>query len=147
MSDKSEPHRTIVLGINAPGLVEFNPSRSKPPVTEIDTPTHFVTDKATSDRDELIEWARSIAVQLKFAIIIRNSDYGGDKRKPYFKLECERGGSYVSKSKKLKTDKTRMRKCQYPFRLRGYFHADRKWHLCENKLKTLHCVEYISIKN
>jgi hypothetical protein len=105
MSDESEPDRTIVLGIiNTPGLVEFNPSSSKPPVIEIDTAAHFMTDKATSDRDELIEWARSIAVKLKFAIIIGKSDYGGDKRKPYFMLECEWGGSYVSKGKKLKTD-------------------------------------------
>jgi hypothetical protein len=115
MSDESEPHRTIVLGINRPGLVEFNPSSSKPPVIEIDTAAHFMTDKATSDRDELIEWARSIAVKLKFAIIIGESDYGGDKRKPYFKLECERGGSYVSKRKKLKTDKIGTKKCQCPF--------------------------------
>jgi histone-lysine N-methyltransferase SETD2 len=130
MSDESEPDRTIVLGIiNTPGLVEFNPSSSKPPVIEIDTAAHFMMDKATSDRDELIEWARSIAVKLKFAIIIGESDYGGDKRKPYFKLECERGGSYVSKSKKLKTYKTGTRKCQCPFRLCGYFHANRKWHL------------------
>jgi hypothetical protein len=88
-----------------------------------------LTDKATFDRDELIEWARSIAVQLKFVIIIGNTDYGGDKRKKYFKLEYERGGSYVSKSKKLKTDKIGTRKCQYPFQLRDYFHADKKWHL------------------
>jgi hypothetical protein len=41
MSDESEPHRTIVLGISAPGLVEFNPSRSKSPVIEIDTRSLF----------------------------------------------------------------------------------------------------------
>jgi hypothetical protein len=29
MSDESEPHWTIVLGINAPDIVEFKPSMEK----------------------------------------------------------------------------------------------------------------------
>jgi hypothetical protein len=41
MSDESEPHQTIVLGISAPGLVVFNPSRSKPPIIEIDIAAYF----------------------------------------------------------------------------------------------------------
>ncbi|KAK2458901.1 hypothetical protein QL285_005998 [Trifolium repens] len=101
-----EPHRQIVLGINAPDIVEFKPSSSKPPVMEIDTGSHFQTEMATEDRDELIEWARSVAFKLKFGIIIEKSDFGGDKRKPCFKLVCERSGTYVSKGKKLKTEKT-----------------------------------------
>jgi hypothetical protein len=130
MSDEAKPHRQIVLGINVPGIVEFKPSSSKPPAIEIDTSSHFQTEMETEDRDELIEWARKIAVQLKFVIIVGKSDFGGDKRKPYFKLVCERSGTYVSKGKKLKTEKTGTRKCQCPFRLRGYFHqSDRKWHM------------------
>jgi hypothetical protein len=97
MSDEGEPHRQIVLGINASGIVEFKPSNSKPHVIEIDTGSHFQTDMATEHRDELIEWPRSVAVKLKFGIIIRKSDFGGDKRKPYFKLICERSGTYVLK--------------------------------------------------
>ncbi|KAK2439915.1 protein FAR1-RELATED SEQUENCE [Trifolium repens] len=130
MSDECEPHRQIVLGINAPGIVEFKPSGSKPPVIEIDTRAHFQTTEGNEDRNVLIEWARSVAVKLNFGIIIGKSDFGDNRRKPYFMLVCERSGTYVSKGKKLKTEKTGTRKCQCPFRLRGYLHVtDNKWYM------------------
>jgi alpha-glucosidase len=119
-----------VLGINAPGIVEFKPSGSKPPVIKIDTGAHFQTTMTSEDRDVLIEWACNIAVRLNFGIIIGKSDFGADRRKPYFTLVCERSGTYVLKGKKLKKEKTETRKCQCPFRLRGYFHrTDGKWHM------------------
>jgi hypothetical protein len=130
MSDEGEPHRQIVLGINAPGIVEFKASGSKPPVIEIDIGAHFQTTTGNEDRNVLIEWARSVAVKLNFGIIIGKSDFGDNRRKPYFMLVCERSGTYVSKGKKLKTEKTGTRKCQCPFRLHGYFHrTDGKWHM------------------
>jgi hypothetical protein len=94
------------------------------------TETEISWDLTSEDRDELIEWARSIAAKLEFGIIIGKSDFGGDKRKSYFMLVCKRSGTYVSKGKKLKTEKTGTRKGQCPFRLCGYFHqTDRKWHM------------------
>ncbi|XP_045831510.1 uncharacterized protein LOC123922888 [Trifolium pratense] len=101
----------------------------RPVAYEIDTSDHFYTEMATPDRDELIRWAREIALKLKFAIVIGKSDNGSDKRKQYFRLDCERGGRYVSTNKKLKSDQTGTRKCGCPFRLRGYCHADKTWHL------------------
>ncbi|WJX72087.1 hypothetical protein P8452_56003 [Trifolium repens] len=130
MSDEGEPHRQIVLGINAPGIVEFKASGSKPPIIEIDTGAHFQTTEGNEDRNVLIEWARSVAVKLNFGIIIGKSDFGDNRRKPYFMLVCERSGTYVSTGKKLKTEKTGTRKCQCPFRLRGYLHVtDHKWYM------------------
>ncbi|XP_045802305.1 uncharacterized protein LOC123895876 [Trifolium pratense] len=120
-----EGKQAIVLGVRAPGLVEAQPD--KPLVYEIDTAAHFYTDMATTDRDELIGWARAIAVKLKFAIVIGKSD--NDIRKQYFRLDCERGGRYVSTNKKLKSDQTGTRQCGCPFRLCGYCHADKTWHL------------------
>ncbi|PNX59220.1 hypothetical protein L195_g059581, partial [Trifolium pratense] len=58
--------RELVLGIYTPGIVEVPPD--KPVAYEIDTSAHFYTDMATPDRDELIRWARAIALKLKFAI-------------------------------------------------------------------------------
>ncbi|PNX69877.1 hypothetical protein L195_g064634, partial [Trifolium pratense] len=60
----------LVLGICAPGIVEVPPDKppSKPVAYEIDTSAHFYTEMATPDRDELIRWARDIALKLKFAI-------------------------------------------------------------------------------
>ncbi|PNY01956.1 FAR1 DNA-binding domain protein [Trifolium pratense] len=113
--------------VRAPGLVDAQ--LDKPPVYEIDTAAHFYTDMETTDRDELIGWARAIAVKLKFAIVIGKSDNDNDIRKQYFRLDCERGGRYVSTNKKLKFDQTSTRKCGCPFRLRGYCNADKTWHL------------------
>jgi hypothetical protein len=85
-------------------------------------------------------------VKLKFGIIIGKSDFGGDKRKLYFKLVCEQSETYVSKDKKLKMEKTGTRKCQCPFRLRGYFHqTDRKWHM--TVVNSTHNHELMKIRN
>ncbi|KAL6503348.1 hypothetical protein OROGR_025271 [Orobanche gracilis] len=122
-----EDGRVVVLGIFAPGIVVAQPD--KPPVYAIDTAAHFYIDQATEKRDELIDWARETALKLKFAIIIGKSDNDNDIRKPYFRLDCERSVRYVSTNKKLKSDQIGTRKCGCPFRLCGYFHADKKWHL------------------
>ncbi|PNY09551.1 hypothetical protein L195_g006105, partial [Trifolium pratense] len=68
--------RATVLGVCAPGCVEAQPD--KPSVYEIDTSNHFYTDMATTDRNQLIEWARAIALKLKFAIVIGKPDNDND---------------------------------------------------------------------
>jgi hypothetical protein len=45
-----------VLNINAPGIVEFKASSSKPHVIEIDTGSDFQTDMTTNDYACLAEW-------------------------------------------------------------------------------------------
>ncbi|XP_045821872.1 iron-regulated transcriptional activator AFT2-like [Trifolium pratense] len=100
-----------------------------PPPIEIDTASHFASDRQESDRYELIKWARSVAENLRFAIIVRRSD-SGKKRKAQLVLECERGGKYVPAKKKLKSDSFGTRKCECPFRLCGYYNKETKlWRL------------------
>jgi hypothetical protein len=52
-----------------------------------------VTNKVYKNHD-LIEWARDVAAKLQFAIVIVNSNYDADRRKPKLLLGCERGGVY-----------------------------------------------------
>ncbi|GAU32028.1 hypothetical protein TSUD_147240 [Trifolium subterraneum] len=83
-----EPPRQFVLGLEATGIV---PVLVQPPPISIDTGSHFVTEEQEESKEALIKWARKVAEKLKFTIIIRRSDNGGDKsRKSFFVLECER---------------------------------------------------------
>ncbi|CAJ2677407.1 unnamed protein product, partial [Trifolium pratense] len=128
-----KPKRPVVLGLFATGIVSAGAQPSNPPIVppsiEIDTASHFATDRQESDREELIKWARSVAERLRFAIMVRRSD-SGEKRKAQLVLECERGGKYVSAKKKLKSDSSGTRKCKCPFRLRGYYNEETKlWRL------------------
>ncbi|PNX70551.1 hypothetical protein L195_g057506, partial [Trifolium pratense] len=131
--DEFKPKRHVVLGLFATGIVQAEAQPSyppiKPPPIEIDTTSHFATDRQESDRDELIKWARSVAEKLRFSIIVRRSD-SGEKRKAQLVLECERDGKYVPAKKKLKSDSSGTRKCECPFRLRGYYNKETKlWRL------------------
>ncbi|XP_045792850.1 PKS-NRPS hybrid synthetase cheA-like [Trifolium pratense] len=127
-----EVRRPVVLGLFATGIVQAGQPRSPPNVPqpiEIDTSSHFATDREENDRDELIKWARSVSQSLRFAIIVRRSD-SGEKRKAQLVLECERSGKYVPAKKKLKSDTSGTRKCECPFRLRGYYNkATKLWRL------------------
>ncbi|PNX59639.1 hypothetical protein L195_g051522, partial [Trifolium pratense] len=58
-----KPKRPVVLGLFAMGIVPTDAQPSNPPIMpqpiEIDTASHFATDRQESDREELIKWARS----------------------------------------------------------------------------------------
>lgn len=126
MVDEAEapdaPIEDVVL-VEAPAVPREEP-------IEINTGAHFKTDKTYADRDELIGWVRSVAAKLKFSVAIVKSDYGSDRRKKFFVLECERGGTYKPTKKKTKLEGLGTRKCGCPFRLRGYFRAlKQEWSL------------------
>ncbi|PNX99530.1 otubain [Trifolium pratense] len=130
--DEFKPKRPVVFGLFVTDTVQVeaqpsNPRSRQPPAIEIDTASHFATDKQESDRDELIKWARGVAEKLRFAIIVRRSSSGGDnQRKAQLVVECERGGQCVPAKKKLKSDSTGTRKCKCPFRLGGYYSKETK---------------------
>ncbi|GAU43120.1 hypothetical protein TSUD_373150 [Trifolium subterraneum] len=114
-----------------PQPLDIVPVPVQPPPISIDTGHHFATAAKENSKDDLITWAKKVAQKLKFTIIVRRSDNGGDKsRKPFFVLECERSGKYVPPKKKLKAESTGTRKCGCPFRLRGYYAKETKlWHM------------------
>lgn len=114
---------------------EINPSASnaiairQPPAIEFDTRESFETDQLFKTREDLLRWVRDVAARLRFAIVIERSDNGSDRRKQQLVLGCERGGVYKRTSKKVKFEETGTRKCQCPFRLRGYFLSSKQWSL------------------
>ncbi|PNX66368.1 otubain, partial [Trifolium pratense] len=122
-----KPKRPVVISLFATGIIPAGTQPSNPPIValpiEIDTTSHFATDRQESDREELIKWARSMAERLRFAVIVRRFDLG-EKRKAQLVVECERGGKYVPAKKKLKFDSFETRKCECPFRLSGYYNKE-----------------------
>ncbi|XP_068466601.1 PKS-NRPS hybrid synthetase cheA-like [Phaseolus vulgaris] len=73
------------------------------------------------DRDELLEWARSVGYSYGFVIVILRSDTwtGQRGRMTYVLLGCERGGKYRRYKKEVDVSRTGSRKCECPFRLQG----------------------------
>jgi hypothetical protein len=116
----------------APGISQAN--AAKPDIDEADTaPGIFVNTgnlffnaALYKDRDELIEWCKNVAGNAGFTMVIEKSDNGNNKRKSFFILGCERSGVYNEPKRKLKREDTATRKCECPFRLRGYFLATRE---------------------
>ncbi|XP_068504274.1 uncharacterized protein [Phaseolus vulgaris] len=81
----------------------------------------FSTDEVFRDRDELLEWARSVGYSYGFVIVILRSDTwtGQRGRMTYVLLGCERGCKYKRYRKEVDVSRTGSRKCECPFRLRG----------------------------
>jgi hypothetical protein len=118
------------LAITIPPATETNqPPAVAPAATEFDVTSSFFRAENFQTRDELIKWVRERGAELRFAIVIVNSDYGDGKRKQKLVLGCERGGVYKRTSKKLKFAETGTRKCRCLFKLRGYFLASKEWKL------------------
>ncbi|XP_068501365.1 protein FAR1-RELATED SEQUENCE 6-like [Phaseolus vulgaris] len=81
----------------------------------------FSTNEVFRDRDELLDWARSVGYSYGFVIVILRSDTwtGQRGRMTYVLLGCERGGKYRRYKKEVDVSQTGSRKCECPFRLRG----------------------------
>lgn len=60
------------------------------------------------------------AMKLGFRIAIERSDNGSNRRQAFATMRCEKSGMYVPLIQKLKHYDTRLRKCDCPFKLRGY---------------------------
>jgi hypothetical protein len=95
----------------------------------VDTASYFFNAKKYKNRDELIDWCKNEAIKAGFTMVIEKSHMGKNNRKPFFVLGCERGGVYKEPKRKLKREDTKTRKCECPFRLRGYFVATQEWKL------------------
>ncbi|XP_068466587.1 uncharacterized protein [Phaseolus vulgaris] len=81
----------------------------------------FSTDEVFCDRDELLEWAKSVGYSYGFVIVILRSDTWTSQRgrMTYVLLGYERGGKYRWYKKEVDVSRTGNRKCECPFRLRG----------------------------
>ncbi|KAH1248331.1 hypothetical protein GmHk_06G018027 [Glycine max] len=72
-------------------------------------------------RDDVLQWARTIAHENGFVAVIMRSDTetGSRGRSSFVLIGCERIGTYKCKNKEFVRKDTGSRKCGCPFRLRG----------------------------
>ncbi|MCH87527.1 protein FAR1-RELATED SEQUENCE 5-like, partial [Trifolium medium] len=124
----AEPSIELKPDIDKPDIVEIDIVQPAEPVI-VNTAKHFFTNEKYKVRDDLINWVRSEAAKVGFTVVIEKSDNGSGRRKQFFILGCERGGTYKVGKKRLTKEDTGSRKCQCPFRLRGYFLASQEWSL------------------
>ena len=72
-------------------------------------------------RDEVLQWARSLAHDIGFVAVIMRSDtnIGVRGRASFLLIACERSGEYRPKKHNLVRTCTGSRKCGCPFKLRA----------------------------
>ncbi|AES97156.1 transcription factor AFT [Medicago truncatula] len=72
------------------------------------------------ERDDLLGWVCQQVAKAEFTIFIDKSSL----KKPTLTMQCERNGEYKPPKTRKKSKRTGSRKCQCPFRLRGFFEKD-----------------------
>ncbi|KAL5141608.1 putative protein FAR1-RELATED SEQUENCE 10 [Glycine soja] len=72
-------------------------------------------------RDDVLQWARTVAHENGFVAVIMRSDTetGSRGRSSFVLIGCERSGTYKCRNKEFIRKDTGSRKCGCPFRLRG----------------------------
>ena len=70
-------------------------------------------------RDEVFHWARSVAYEIGFVVVIMRSDTntGVTGRALFLLITCERSGEYRPKKNDLVRTCTDSRKCEWSFKL------------------------------
>ncbi|KAH1257258.1 hypothetical protein GmHk_03G007270 [Glycine max] len=86
----------------------------------VDCSNAFNTSQVFGTRDDVLQWAQSIAHENGFvAVIIRSNTHTGSKGRTSFVLiGCERSGEYRCRKKDFVRRDTGTRKCGCPFKLR-----------------------------
>jgi hypothetical protein len=100
----------------------------KPMIVEpaVDHRLHFTTDRKFHNRDQVKDWIGGLAKKLGFVAVTAKFDNGGNNRKPYIVMGCQRGGkhrAYINR----KRESTTTLKCQCPFKVRSYCLSSRQW--------------------
>ncbi|KAL5193307.1 Protein FAR1-RELATED SEQUENCE 6 [Glycine soja] len=96
----------------------------------VDCSNAFNTFQVFGTRDDVLQWARTVAHENGFVAVIMRSDTdtGSRGRSLFVLIGCERSGTYKCKNKEFVRKDTRSRKCGCPFRLRGKpVHGGESW--------------------
>ncbi|XP_058726691.1 uncharacterized protein LOC131598070 [Vicia villosa] len=96
-------------------------------VKSIDVDGDFINKQEFDDRDSMLTWIRKTATILSFSVVIGRSDNGLERRNVFVTMLYERSGKYWTPLRKFKRDDMRSRKCECPFKIRGYMLATKKW--------------------
>ncbi|KAL5173741.1 Protein FAR1-RELATED SEQUENCE 6 [Glycine soja] len=87
----------------------------------VDCSNAFNTSQVFATRDDVLQWARTVAHENGFVAVIMRSDIetGSRGRSSFVLIGCERSGTYKCRNKEFVRKDTGSRKCGCPFRLRG----------------------------
>ncbi|KAL5170514.1 putative protein FAR1-RELATED SEQUENCE 10 [Glycine soja] len=87
----------------------------------VDCSNAFNTSQVFATRDNVLQWARTVAHENGFVALIMRSDTetGSRGRSSFVLIGCERSGTYKCRNKEFVRKDTGSRKCGCPFRLRG----------------------------
>ncbi|KAG4996437.1 hypothetical protein JHK82_027241 [Glycine max] len=87
----------------------------------VDCSDAFNTSQVFGTRDDVLQWARSVAHENEFvAVIMRSNTHTGSRgRSSFVLIDCERSGHYKCRKKEFVRRDTGSRKCGCPFKLRG----------------------------
>ncbi|KAL5128565.1 putative protein FAR1-RELATED SEQUENCE 10 [Glycine soja] len=87
----------------------------------VDCSNAFNTSQVFATRDDVLQWARTVAHENGFVAVIMRSDTetGSRGRSSFVLIGCERSGTYKCRNKEFVRKDTGSRKCGCPFRLRG----------------------------
>ncbi|KAL5159018.1 putative protein FAR1-RELATED SEQUENCE 10 [Glycine soja] len=87
----------------------------------IDCSDAFNTSQVFGTRDDVLQWARSVAHENGFVAVIMRSDThtGSRERSSFVLIGCERSGQYKCRKKDFVRRDIGSRKCGCPFKLRG----------------------------
>ncbi|KAH1237243.1 putative protein FAR1-RELATED SEQUENCE 10 [Glycine max] len=87
----------------------------------VDCSNAFNTSQVFTTRDDVLQWARTVAHENGFVAVIMRSDTetGSRGRSSFVLIGCERSGTYKCRNKEFVRKDTGSRKCGCPFRLRG----------------------------
>ncbi|KAL5142025.1 Protein FAR1-RELATED SEQUENCE 6 [Glycine soja] len=87
----------------------------------VDCSNAFNTSQVFATRDDVLQWARTVAYENGFVAVIMRSDTetGSRGRSSFVLIGCERSGTYKCRNKEFVRKDTRSRKYGCPFRLRG----------------------------
>ncbi|KAL5146567.1 putative protein FAR1-RELATED SEQUENCE 10 [Glycine soja] len=96
----------------------------------VDCSNAFNTSQVFGTRDDVLQWARTIAYENGFVAVIMRSDTdtGSRGRSSFVLIGCERSGTHKCKNKEFVRKDTGSRKCGCPFRRRGKLvHGGKCW--------------------
>ncbi|KAL5148792.1 putative protein FAR1-RELATED SEQUENCE 10 [Glycine soja] len=96
----------------------------------VDCSNAFNTSQVFATRDDVLQWARTVAHENGFVAVIMRSDTetGSRGRSSFVLIGCERSGTYKCRNKEFVKKDTGSRKCGCPFRLRGKpMHGGEGW--------------------
>ncbi|KAH1229382.1 PKS-NRPS hybrid synthetase [Glycine max] len=87
----------------------------------VDCSDAFNTSQVFETREDVLKWARMVAHENGFVVVIMRSDtYTGSRGRTSFVLiGCERSGKYKDRKKEFVRRDTGTRKCGCPFKIRG----------------------------